>query len=158
MPRPLPAVDEVAPGLWVGPCPSSPELIQRLNRELSITGLVSVQTDGDIKSLGLTWKLLWRFLLTNNINVARVPIEDFNDKALTAGLSEAVDAVNNLMNAGHITYLHCTAGVNRSPTVAIAWLVRDKGMTLDDAWRQVVSRRQSAPNRPVLDRWVETLD
>ena len=151
----LPSVNEVATNLWVGPCPASPELIHRLNRELGITGLVSVQTDGDIQSLGLSWPLLWRFLLSSQINVNRVPIEDFNDKALLAGLDAAVDAVNAMMTAGHCTYLHCTAGVNRSPTVAIAWLVREQQMTLDDAWEQVVSRRRSAPNRPVLERWVE---
>lgn len=157
MPRPLPPVDEVADRLWVGPCPSSPELIGRLNRELGITGLVSVQTDSDIESLGLSWPLLWRFLLTSQINVNRVPIEDFNDKALLAGLDAAVTAVNGMMVAGHTTYLHCTAGVNRSPTVAIGWLVKHQGMSLDDAWQQVTSRRRVAPNRPVLERWIASI-
>lgn len=155
MPRPLPPIHEVAPKLWVGPCPKTPEFIQRLNTDHGITGLVSVQTDGDLESLGLSWPLLWRFLLINQINVARLPIEDFNDRELLSKLDEAVDAVDAMMSAGHVTYLHCTAGVNRSPTVAIAWLVRAQGLSLDEAWEQVTSRRESEPNKVVLERWDE---
>jgi len=155
MPVRLPKIHEVADGLWVGPVPGSPELIRKLRVDHGITGLVSLQTDKDLETLGLSWPLLWRFLLTNQINTARVPIVDFNDRSLLDGLSGAVDAVNDMRRGGHTTYLHCTAGVNRSPTVAIAWLVRDCGMSLYDAWNQVTERRPCDPHRAVLQRWID---
>lgn len=142
---------EVHDGLWVGPCPDSPERIRKL-RERGITGLVCVQTDEDLADR-VPWLLLWRFLMAQGIASQRVPIEDFAEVALARGLPAAVAAVQDMVIAKRITYLHCTAGVNRSPTVAIAWLMQHGGMELDAAWDQVTGRRPSAPNRPALTRW-----
>lgn len=140
---------QVADDLWVGSCPASPERIVAL-REAGIRGLVSVQTDQDLASIGMSWPLLWRFLMANGIACARHPIVDFDERALRSGLAAAVDAVDQMIAAGRPTLLHCTAGVNRSPTVAIAWLARARGLTLDEAWAQVTTRRPCAPNRVVL--------
>ncbi len=153
MTRPLP-INEVADGLWVGPCPRSPEFIQDLREVHGLTGLVNLQTDADLESLGMAWPLMWRFLMATGISSQRVIIVDFDDRSLITHLDAAVEAVQEMVAAGHKTYLHCTAGVNRSPTTAIAWLVRHGGMSLDDAWQQVTSRRTSAPNRKVLEDWL----
>ncbi len=148
--------DEVADQLWVGPSPSSPERIQSIKTDAGATGLVSVQTDEDLSSTGMSWDLMWNFLMRQGISVTRVPIVDFDDNALVAGLSQAVAAVEKTIGAGRTTYLHCTAGLNRSPSVAITYLVTAKGLPLDDAWEQVTSRHDCAPRRKALDRWVST--
>lgn len=145
---------EVDDGLWVGPCPSSPERIRALPAG-GITAVVSVQTDGDLTQLGMSWPLMWRFMLAQGLACHRHAIEDFNDRALLAGLDAAVKAVAELRAANHRVYLHCTAGVNRSPTVAIAYLIRHKGLDLDTAWAQVTERRPSMPNRNVLEKWLQ---
>jgi protein-tyrosine phosphatase len=150
--RQLFEIHEVGEGLWVGPCPDSPDKIRALGQR-GITGLVSVQTDGDLGSLGMSWPLLWRFLMAQQIASTRHPIEDFDDLSLVRGLPDAVAAVQDMRGAGRVTYLHCTAGVNRSPTVAIAWLVQHQGQSLDSAWDQVNSRRPVMPNRAALERW-----
>jgi protein-tyrosine phosphatase len=146
-------IHEVAEGLWVGPCPDSPEKVLAL-RQRGINGLVSVQTDGDLGELGMSWALMWKFLMASGISCTRVPIQDFDDGALAKGLSQAVQAVHGLRGGGRITYLHCTAGINRSPTVAIGYLHRHTGLALDIAWDHVVERRPSAPNRRALDQWL----
>lgn len=143
---------EVGDGLWVGPCPDSPEKIRALGQR-GITGLVSVQTDGDLGAMGMSWPLLWRFLMAQQIASTRFPIEDFDDLSLVRGLPGAVAAVQEMRAAGRVTYLHCTAGLNRSPTVAIAWLVQHQGHALDLAWDQVNARRPVVPNRAALERW-----
>ncbi len=145
--------DQVADGLYVGPCPHSPERIKALC-QAGIDGLVCVQTDGDLDDLGMTWPVMWRFLMAQGLACFRRPINDFDDKALKVGLTEAVDGVADLRNAGRNVYVHCTAGVNRSPTVAIGYLVRHCGMDLESAWQQVTTRRSCAPNRTVLQAWV----
>ncbi len=147
-------IDEVADGLWVGPVPDSPERIAIL-RQNGVTGLVSVQTDRDLQSVGVPWPLLWKFLMAQGIAAHRHPIVDFDETALVRGLSAAVAAVQEMRSANRITYLHCTAGVNRSPTVAIAWLVMHGGLDLETAWEQVTSRRPSAPHRSALERWLK---
>ena len=145
-------INEVSDGLWVGPCPTSPERIASLQKR-GITGLVNVQTDADLANCGMAWPLMWRFLMAQGIVPERKPIVDFDDKALLAGLTGAVDAVAEMVGAGRVVYLHCTAGINRSPTVAIGYLARHGGMDLDAAWDQVCSRRTCMPNRGVLSRW-----
>lgn len=143
---------EVADGLWVGPCPSSPERIRTL-RARGITGLISVQTDEDLGELGMSWPLMWRFLMAQGISSQRLPIVDFDERALSRGLPEAVAAVHEMRSGGHPTYVHCTAGINRSPTVAIAYLMRHHDLELEAAWTRVTERRPSVPNRPALTRW-----
>lgn len=146
-------MDEVADGLFVGPCPRDITDMMALKDQHGVTALVSVQTDDDLASLGLSWQLVWRFLVGRGMSVARRPIVDFRDDTLLEGLDEAVEAVQAARSSGHKTLLHCTAGVNRSPSVAIAWLVAHGGMNLDEAWSQVTERRRSEPNRRVLERW-----
>ena len=145
-------IHQVADRLWVGPCPSSPERILKL-KQTGISGLVSVQTDGDLEACGMAWPLMWRFLMTQGINATRLPITDFDDKALLLGITQAVDAVAGTLSEGRSGYLHCTAGINRSPTVAIGYLARYGGLSLDAAWDQVCTRRKCMPNRTVLQRW-----
>lgn len=144
----------MADGLWVGPCPNDPEFIRALKEVHGLTGLVNLQTDADLESMGMAWPLMWRFLMSVGISAQRVIITDFDDRSLLTGLDEAADAVNDMICGGHPTYLHCTAGVNRSPTTAIAWLIRHGGMGLDAAWDQVTSRRRCMPNRKVLQDWL----
>jgi hypothetical protein len=134
-------IHEVDDGLWVGACPATPEFIRALRLSHDIGGIVSVQTDDDLDAMGLSWPFLWRFLMSQGMAIERVPVVDFNDADLALHLDAAVAAVAAMRDAGHNTYLHCTAGINRSPTVAIAYLVARRGMDLDEAWQQVVSRR-----------------
>ncbi len=143
---------EVADRLFVGPCPDSPERIKAL-RQQGINALVCVQTDRDLEALGLTWALLWRFLMAQGISAERKPITDFDDISLVQGLPDAVAAVQSMHAGGRSVYLHCTAGLNRSPTVAIAWLVAHQGLNLDAAWAQVSTRRSVVPNRTALIHW-----
>ncbi|MFZ4577034.1 MAG: dual specificity protein phosphatase family protein [Myxococcota bacterium] len=149
-----PAFDfnEVDSGLWVGPCPSSPQRIQQL-RKAGIDGLVSLQTDDDLMGMDLDWNLLWRFMMGQGIAARRQPITDFDDRALIQGLPAAIVAIAELRAAGRVTYVHCSAGVNRSPTVAIGYLMQHNGLSLDQAWQQVTTRRPCDPNRAALERW-----
>lgn len=153
MARTLP-FDEIEEGLWLGPCPHTPELIARLRSDCGVTGLLSVQTDQDLNSMGLSWPLMWRFLMHQGISATRCPIVDFDDRSLLSRLDDAVDALDDLRSAGQTTYVHCTAGLNRSPTVTIAWLADRREMGLDAAWTLVTSRRRCAPHRKLLETWL----
>lgn len=146
-------IDEVAEDLWVGQYPASPEFVTTLAVDVGITGLVSVQTDEDLADLGVNWPATERYLRSQNITVHRVPIRDFDARALEQGLEAAVVAVNFLRATGCRTYIHCTAGINRSPSVAIAYLIAHQEMSFDDAWEQVTSRRPSSPVKKALKRW-----
>ena len=150
-----PAIDAITERLWLGPCPRTPEFIRSLREDFGIDGLVSVQSDDDLRSMGLDWPLMWRFLMARDIAATRVPITDFDDVSLGSALASAVAAVQSLHTAGRVTYLHCSIGVHRSSTVAVGWLVRHGGYELEAAIALVQQRRpQVQPNRPVLERWL----
>ncbi|MSP91302.1 MAG: hypothetical protein EXR79_05810 [Myxococcales bacterium] len=143
----------VADRLFVGPCPSSPERIRAVHAA-GVRTLLCLQTDDDLDGLGMQWPLLYRFLMAQGISAHRCAIRDFDDAALARGLPAAVERVSDLHQGGGSVYLHCTAGINRSPTVAIGFLVAHGGLDFDTAWRQVTERRPCAPNRTALDRWL----
>eukprot|EP00976_Prorocentrum_cordatum_P023019 469776-Prorocentrum_minimum.AAC.1 len=51
----------------------------------------------------------------------RQPFPDFDAEGLRRGLPRAVAVLDVLLRANHRVYLHCTAGLGRSPGVAIAY-------------------------------------
>ena len=67
------------------------------------------------------------------MEVRRVPVQDFSPDALRKGLPGCVEAVGELVEDGHSVYVHCNVGVNRSPSVAIAYLHWIEGWALDEA-------------------------
>jgi protein-tyrosine phosphatase len=73
-------------------------------------------------------------------------VRDFDATELCSKLPECDRTLDELLAAGHLVYLHCTAGTGRSPTVAIAHLYRCRGWKLNEASAYVTVRRQCSPN------------
>ncbi len=148
------AFDEIEPGLFLGPCPSSPEAVAAL-AERGVTQLLSLQTDSDLRGMGLSWSLLWGFLMRHGINPARVEIVDFNDASLQRNLHEAVSSLHLLRRMQQPVYVHCSVGIHRSSTVVVAYLMACRGMTREAALELVQTRRpQVQPNANALDGWI----
>lgn len=147
--------DKVWDGLWVGRCPSPSGFLETLAGR-GITALLTLQTDEDLEGLGLSWPELVARAESTGLVAHRVSIEDFNKTALVESLPAAVDALQNLCRDGHVVYVHCSAGLNRSPTVVIGYLVAFGGLDLSQAWHAVTSRHRSIPYRDALERWMET--
>lgn len=62
-------------------------------------------------------------------------------RADTAKLDEAAAAIDELLRNGDRVFVHCGAGTKRSP-LAVAWyLHRYKGMTIDEAYTFIQTRR-----------------
>ena len=153
--QPLLDVNEVFPGLWVGPMPTTVAFVQALRETRGVAGVVSLQTDEDLLDWSLTWEKMVALLREGGISaVERVPIIDFSDGSLSQGIPLAIQAVARLREERRSVYLHCTAGINRSPTVAIAYLIEHERMSPDQAWDDVHSRRRVLPRRGALERWL----
>lgn len=145
----------VAPRLLLGPMPSTPGFVRSLHHSLGVTSLVSLQTNVDLLTLGYNWQQMETMLTRGGIShVERVPIPDFDEQSLALEIPKAVAAIHRLRDElGLSVYVHCTAGVNRSPTVVIAYLSVHEGLGLEDAWDEVHRKRRVLPHRGALELW-----
>jgi protein-tyrosine phosphatase len=144
-------VARILPNLYIGAAPRSEGDVAGLKSILDISAVLSLQTERDLDVLDLFWDDLSEWYDTLGIATRRLPIEDFSPEALIDRIDEAIVALEMLLEAGHTVYMHCTAGVNRSPTVAVAYLNQVERMPLEDALELVVQQRpQADPYEEVL--------
>lgn len=115
------------PRLVVGACPTSVEDVALLASR-GVTGLLSLQSDEDLASRGLSWPVLWQVHAAHGIVASRVAIRDFDKRDLLRHLDDAVAALDALLAQDRRVYVHCTAGLNRSTTVALAHMSRALGL------------------------------
>jgi protein-tyrosine phosphatase len=155
MTAPLLSYADLDHGLFLGACPRSPEDITHLASELGVATVLNLQTDEDLRSLGIRWQALWAAYTRQGIEVIRVPIPDLNDRALRDGLGEAVSKVVSGLEKDRPVYVHCTAGVNRSPTVVIAVLAGHLGLGFHKALSWVQQKRSVSPAVSVIQDWLK---
>ncbi len=141
--------------LAVGSYPHAPEHMMALSRDHGVGAVLCLQSDDDLSSRGLQWSVLWQFYMRLGIEVVRVPIIDFDKADLLAHLDEAVAALYEAIKGSTKVYVHCSAGLNRSPTVIIAYLIRHRGLSLEEAVDWVTSRHECVPYPDVLEAWVQ---
>lgn len=144
--------DEVSEGIFVGTYPQTPEDVKHIKEKLGATAVLCLQDDNDFRALGIRWDLLERAYAAEGIKAVHEPVEDFSRRQLLRRLPDIVETLRKLIEGGHVVYLHCTAGLNRSPTVAIAYLVRHAGMSVVEATEQVTTARECFPYEDVLAR------
>lgn len=143
----------ITPELAVGSYPATPEDILHL-QSLGYTAVLSVQSDADLDERAASWERFWRFYTSRGMTAVRVPIIDFDASDLAKNLAGAVDALDKLVKSGRRVYLHCTAGINRSPTVAIAWMMQETKQPLAVVLASVQAARPSVrPAIATLEKW-----
>jgi len=148
---------EILPGrLWVGGYVREQEVDQL--KRMGITTAVSLQTDEDLLQYGVSPRELALAYENAGIELRHVPTPDFDRKALERNLAEAVAQVGDAMsNPLTKVYLHCTAGVNRSPTVAAGFLISSQGIPARAACMYMTSRRDCSPTLDILERYEVSL-
>lgn len=144
-------LDWITDGIALGPYPQSRDDAARL-AEAGVTAVLNVQTDADLARRDLDPAALGRTLRQAGLALARVPIVDFDADDLATRLPEATARLEGLLAHGHRVYVHCTAGMGRSPAVVVAHLV-GRGATLEEADRLVRERHpESVPNLDAVAR------
>lgn len=146
------AFDLVLDQVFVGTAPASAADARRLRRALGVTAVLNLQTDADFDAWRIDWTALASAYDDEDIVVERWPIRDFDGDDLVARIAGAIERLDRLLDVGHRVYLHCTAGQQRSPAVAVAWLIRHEGLMLDAALARVKAKRACAPDEAALAR------
>ncbi len=144
--------DRITENLFVGSCLLGAEEAEELRR-LGVTAILSLQTEEDMGERGVQWEE--KAASAAKLAFRNLPVRDFDSMDLRRKLSECVVALDRMLKAGHTVFLHCTAGTERSPTVAAAYLHWCLAWPLGKALAHVRDRRDCSPNEEAIGcaRW-----
>ncbi|KAI0356321.1 phosphatases II [Trametes cingulata] len=134
----MPQANEIIPGLFVSDfyTATTPAVLQNLG----ITHIVSVLSKPDYRYAKPMQHLC-------------VPVEDKEDCKLLDYLDSAVHWIREALEGGGRVLVHCVWGMSRSATVAIAYLIVARSMSLDEAVKAVRSKRRIIrPNAGFMDQ------
>ncbi|MGH7859197.1 MAG: dual specificity protein phosphatase family protein [Candidatus Binatia bacterium] len=146
-----PEIAAIAPGLFVGEYPRAQD-VGRLRTDWAVSAVLSLQDDDDLAAKGIDPKELVEAYRRGGITLRHLPVADNDPAALAEALPVILDALDALFREGHTVLVHCNAGFNRSPTVAIAYLHRCRSMPLEAACELVKKKRPCVPFITVLER------
>lgn len=94
------------------------------------------------------------------ITQLRIPTTDFTHPALP-DVRLAVNFIQRHVDRGEKVYIHCKAGRARSATVALCWLIQERGLTANQAQSRLLAARPHVhPNlhlRPVVTEFETAL-
>lgn len=133
----------ILPCLLLGPDPRIEKEFQEL-KSLRATAILSLQTDQDREGGGIEGERT--AAQKAGLAFCSVPIEDFNRADLQTCLPDSVAALERMLTQGHTVYVHCTAGVSRSPTVVAAYLHWCLGLELVQALTHLHGCRDCLPD------------
>ncbi|XP_077328923.1 dual specificity protein phosphatase 1 [Lithobates pipiens] len=70
-----------------------------------------------------------------------IPVEDSHKADISSWFNEAIDFIDSVKNNGGRVFVHCQAGISRSATICLAYLMRTNRVKLDEAFEFVKQRR-----------------
>jgi protein-tyrosine phosphatase len=145
-----PSVSVITDLLLVGEYPRISD-IEWLKDEFRVTAIHNLQDDEDLRINGIDVIGLRAACQRHQIKLVRTPIRDGSSDDMAARLDDALQHLEELLSIRERVYLHCNAGLNRAPTLAIAWLRANAGMSLNEAMTYVKQRRACGPFMTVLE-------
>ena len=92
----------------------------------------------------------------DGITYKRLPASDSGSQNLKQYFKEAIDFIDDVRECNGRVLVHCQAGVSRSPTIVIAYLMARSHKTLAEAFAYVKDRRNIvAPNLNFMGQLLE---
>ena len=146
----------ILPNLIVGTQPQTREDIDRLKDVEGVTCMFDTQQDKDKDYWKVDAGAIRDQMNKRGVLHVRQPFVDFNADSLRVGLPKAVAQMDKVLREGHVVYCHCTAGMGRSPGVAIGYLYWCLNFdSLDQAYDFLTSKGRAARRRraSVRRRW-----
>lgn len=136
--------NEVHSDLVVGSCPMTAEDLIRIRDRTGVDGVLCVQSDECLAHFGIDYSEHLRHGRRLGLDMRRVPMRDFDVADQRRHLANAVRALGELLSAGRRVYVHCTAGLGRSPLVVVGHLTLVEMMPEAEAFALVKARRPGA--------------
>ncbi|EPQ12884.1 Dual specificity protein phosphatase 5 [Myotis brandtii] len=70
-----------------------------------------------------------------------IPVEDSHTADISSHFQEAIDFIDCVREKGGKVLVHCEAGISRSPTICMAYLMKTRQFRLKDAFDYIKQRR-----------------
>ncbi|XP_001973300.3 dual specificity protein phosphatase Mpk3 [Drosophila erecta] len=97
--------------------------------------------------LNVTPDLPNKFKESGDIKYLQIPITDHYSQDLAIHFPDAIQFIEEARSASSVVLVHCLAGVSRSVTVTLAYLMHTRGLSLNDAFAMVRDRKPDvSPN------------
>jgi len=128
----------------VGSCPMTTDDIDKIRTKTKVTALLSLQTDLCREHFGIDYPLHVVHGQAAGLTMLNVPMLDFNTDDQRRVLPDAVHGLNILLASGYRVYVHCTAGMNRSPLTVLGYLTFVDGLAPEPAFKRIQKRRREA--------------
>ena len=145
--------NRILPDLYLGTCPASLDDIFSL-ADLGVGVIVNLQTEEDMETHSLPYEELSALYAKHGFELVWIEMNDHEIESVRERLPYAVEALDRYLDEGWAVYLHCTSGVNRAPTAAIAYLAAHGDMSLDEAVEHVATRRECLPFVEAVEDWL----
>ena len=136
--------NEVTPQLVIGTCPMRPDDLTRIGQEARASALLSLQHNDCLAYWQIDYARLLEKAAELGLTVLRCPMRDFNIVDMRRQLPCAVATLASLAAKGHRTYVHCTAGLGRSPLVVLAYLILVESCDPEQAISTILASRSDA--------------
>lgn len=70
-----------------------------------------------------------------------IPVEDNHTADISSHFQEAIEFIDAVKQSGGKVLVHCEAGISRSPTICLAYIMRTQRMQLEEAFDIIKKRR-----------------
>mmetsp|Transcript_307 Transcript_307/g.420 ORF Transcript_307/g.420 Transcript_307/m.420 type:complete len:321 (-) Transcript_307:105-1067(-) len=135
---------QITPQIVAGSCPRTTADVDRLMDECGVTGFVSLQSDLEVRALGLESTHLYHHIINRGGAPTRVPVHPTNEHNQAVQIPDAVRTLTGHLNAGRVTYIYGTAGLDRTIYALVSYFCFLQRMPLEDAMKLVGSKRPQA--------------
>lgn len=133
--------------------------IAQITDHLFLSSAAAVKTDR-IRNYGITNVINLTLEIPNlnlpNLECIQIHIEDAPHARLSAYFDRCADKINDVHMRGGRTLVHCVAGVSRSATICIAYLMKYHRMSLEQAYYHCKKRRPVV--HPNCGFWRQLID
>jgi hypothetical protein len=135
---------QVTPSIIIGSCPITNEDLKRIQSETGISAVLSLQHDDCLRHWNIDYPGIQDTGIELGLTMKRCPIRDFDISDMRRQLPKAISHLVKMLHTGHKVYLHCTAGLGRSPLVALGHLTLMENYSIDDALDLILKGRPGA--------------
>ena len=131
-------IHEIIPNLFLTNYQTAKELLHSENPSIKMTHLLTVADELDLSEEAASKKIVYR----------QIPADDYNSFDLQKYFHGMTSFIHKcLTNQGTIV-VHCLMGVSRSAATVMAYLIRFKNLTTEEALLAVKEKRMvSGPNQ-----------